>query len=54
MKHIYPRAIRLVQGGLVDLSLLVSHRFPLARAGEAFALNAAYGGGVIKAVIEMD
>jgi L-iditol 2-dehydrogenase len=54
MKHTYPRAIRLVQAGQVDLPLLVSHRFPLARAAEAFALNAAYGSGVIKVVIELD
>jgi L-iditol 2-dehydrogenase len=53
MKHTYPRAIRLVQAGQVDLRLLVSHRFPLTRAGEAFALNAAYGNGVIKVVIEV-
>jgi L-iditol 2-dehydrogenase len=54
MKHTYPRAIRLVQAGVVDLSSLVSHRFPLARAGEAFALNAAYGSGVVKVVVEVD
>jgi L-iditol 2-dehydrogenase len=53
MKHAYPRAIRLVQTGQVDLSPLVSHRFPLERAGEAFALNAAYGQGVVKVVIEL-
>jgi L-iditol 2-dehydrogenase len=53
MKHAYPRAIRLVESGQVDLSSLVSHRFPLERAGEAFALNAAYGEGVVKVMIEL-
>jgi L-iditol 2-dehydrogenase len=52
MKHAYPRAIRLAAGGRVDLAGLVSHRFPLARAAEAFALNAAYASGVLKVMID--
>lgn len=36
MKHVYPRAIDLAQGGRLDLDSLVTHRFPLDRAGEAF------------------
>lgn len=36
MKHTYPRAIELVSKGLVDVRSLVTHRFPLERAGEAF------------------
>jgi len=36
MKDTYPRATRLVTGGLVDVSSIVSHTFPLARAEEAF------------------
>ena len=36
MKDTYPRATRLVAGGLVDVSSIVSHTFPLARADEAF------------------
>jgi len=52
MKHVYPRAIRLVERGMVDLSGLASHHFPLARAAEAFALNARYGDNVVKVMIE--
>jgi L-iditol 2-dehydrogenase len=36
MKHTYPRAIKLVSAGLVDVRSLVSHRFPLEKAAEAF------------------
>jgi L-iditol 2-dehydrogenase len=36
MKHTYPRAIELVSKGLVDVCSLVTHRFPLAEAREAF------------------
>ena len=36
MKHTYPRAIELVSKGLVDVRSIVTHRFPLAEAGEAF------------------
>jgi L-iditol 2-dehydrogenase len=36
MKHTYPRAIHLVSEGLVDVRSLVTHRFPLAKAHEAF------------------
>ena len=52
MKHTYPRAIQLVASGRVDLKNLVSHRFPLARAAEAFALNATYHDNVTKIIIE--
>jgi L-iditol 2-dehydrogenase len=41
---VYPRAIRLVERGLVDVTSLVTHRFPLARVGEAFATAAARDG----------
>jgi L-iditol 2-dehydrogenase len=37
MKHTYPRAIRLVESGKVDVRSLVSHRFPLEKVAEAFA-----------------
>jgi L-iditol 2-dehydrogenase len=52
MKHTYPRAIRLAMSGKIDLHGIVSHRFPLARVPEAFALNAAYADGVVKIIIK--
>lgn len=52
MKHVYPRAIRLVQSGAVNLRSMVSHRFPLEEAARAFALNDAYADQVVKVVIE--
>ena len=51
MKHVYPRAIQLVQGRQVDLRSLVSHEFPLEQAAEAFRLNAAYAERVLKVMI---
>lgn len=51
MKHIYPRAIRLTREGCVDLRGLITHRFPLKRAAEAFALNTAYKDNVVKVMI---
>jgi L-iditol 2-dehydrogenase len=38
MKHTYPRAIHLVEKGLVDVRSLVTHRFPLEKTPEAFAI----------------
>jgi L-iditol 2-dehydrogenase len=52
MGHVYPRAIKLVAGGRVNLAPLATHHFPLAKAPEAFALQAACDDGVIKTVIE--
>ena len=37
MKDVYPRAIALVERGLVDVESLVTARYPLERADEAFA-----------------
>jgi L-iditol 2-dehydrogenase len=51
MKHSYPRAIQLVEQGKVDVHGLITHRFPLKRAAEAFALNAAYKDDVVKVVV---
>lgn len=53
MKHTYPRSIRLVESGLVDMTPMISHRFPLAQTPQAFAMNAAYQDEVVKVVIEV-
>lgn len=53
MKHTYPRAMELVRAGVVDLDDLVSHRFPLERAPEAFAANITYPEGMHKVVIDV-
>jgi L-iditol 2-dehydrogenase len=53
MKHTYPRAIRLVQTGMVDVKSLVTHALPLERIAEAFEMVAAYDDGVLRAVIQI-
>ena len=53
MKHTYPRAIRLVQTGMVDVKSLVTHTFPLERITEAFEMVAAYDDGVLRAIIQV-
>jgi L-iditol 2-dehydrogenase len=50
MNEAYPRSIRLVEQGLVDVSSIVTHRYPLDRAAEAFAVAADRQG--LKVVIE--
>lgn len=50
MNDVYPRATRLVERGLVDVSSLVTHRYPLERTGEAFATAAARDG--LKVVVQ--
>jgi L-iditol 2-dehydrogenase len=50
MKHTYPRAIRLVESGLVDVRSIVTHRFPLNQLGEAFEVAARREG--LKVIVE--
>ena len=54
MKHVYPRAIRLVESGAINVNALISHRFPLEQAPEAFALNDAYQDHVVKVIIDIN
>jgi len=51
MKHAYPRAIRLVERGLVDVKSLVTHRFPLSEYEKAFSTAARREG--VKVIIEV-
>jgi L-iditol 2-dehydrogenase len=53
MKHTYPRAIRLVQTGMVDVKPLATHLFPLDCVDEAFKLVAAYDDGVLRAIVQV-
>ncbi|OQO01887.1 L-arabinitol 4-dehydrogenase [Cryoendolithus antarcticus] len=48
----WPRAIRLLQGKVLDLSKLVTHRFPLEDAVEAFGVAADAKKGGIKVMIQ--
>lgn len=50
MKHTYPRAIRLVEKGLVDVRSLVTHRFPIDEYRQAFTVAERREG--LKVVIE--
>ena len=50
MKHTYPRAIHLVEKGLVDVRSLVTHRFPLVEFQQAFDIAVRREG--IKVVLE--
>ncbi len=51
MKHTYPRAIELVSKGLVDVRSIVTHRFPLEQAAEAFRVAERREG--LKIIIEI-
>ena len=53
MKHTYERAIALVRDGQIDVKRLVTHRFSLEQAAEAYQLVASYQDGVIKAIIQV-
>jgi L-iditol 2-dehydrogenase len=52
MKHVYPRAIALVEHGLVDLERIISHRYPLAHTAEAFEHIADLETDALKVIVE--
>ena len=47
----YPKAIRLINGGLIDLKPLVTHRFALEDVVQAFHVAADPSQGAIKVQI---
>ncbi len=51
MKFVYPRGIRLVQRGMVDLKAIATHFFTLDDIPRAFEMVAGYEDGVIRAVV---
>jgi L-iditol 2-dehydrogenase len=51
MKHTYPRAIRLVEQGLIDVHSVVSHHFPFEKAVDAYATAARREG--LKIIIDL-
>lgn len=46
------RALEMMGSGKINVSGMVTHRFPFSRTKEAFDLVAAYGDGVMKAMID--
>jgi len=46
-------AIDMIESGKVDVDFMVTHRFPLERAKEAFDMVADYRDGVVKAMINL-
>jgi L-iditol 2-dehydrogenase len=45
-------SIGLMSSGKVDISRMITHRFPFERTQEAFELVAGYRNGVMKAMID--
>jgi len=50
MKHVYPRAIRLAESGMVDVRSIVTHRFPITEFEKAFSVATRREG--LKVIIE--
>ncbi|KYF87483.1 hypothetical protein BE20_25935 [Sorangium cellulosum] len=51
MGHVYPRAIRLVAEGAVDVEPIVTHRFDLSDAERGIRLQADCQDGALKSII---
>jgi L-iditol 2-dehydrogenase len=47
-------ALEMMENGKIDVSAMVTHRFPFRNTNEAFDLVSAYGDGVMKAMIDFD
>ena len=48
------QALEMMENGKIDISAMVTHRFPFGKTKEAFDLVAAYDDGVMKAMIDFD
>jgi len=51
MKLVYPRAIALVERGMIELAPLLTHRFPLEQGDMAFRMVRDYEDRVVKAAV---
>ena len=51
MGNVYPRAIELVSKKLVDVDIMISHRFSLNDTADAFSMQADEADGFIKAIV---
>ena len=47
-------ALDMIASGEISVESMATHRFPFAKSKEAFDLVAAYGDGVMKAMIDFD
>ena len=47
-------ALDLIEKGKIDVDFMITYRFPLEKAKEAFALVAGYKDGVVKAMINLE
>ncbi len=53
MKHTYPRAIQLVQQGVIDVDAVATHHFAMEAIDEAFQIVANYQDDVLRAIIRV-
>ena len=53
-EEVYPAGIELLESGALDLEAVITHRYALEDAAEAFARQDDYESGVVKAAIEIN
>ncbi len=53
-RRCFEEAISLIGTKKAEIKFLATHAFPLEQVGEAFELAAAYGDGVLKAIVQVD